>query len=261
MELLSDDKARARHEENILHVQNLVLDNCLSAIKHETLYYPNRIKQIADRLFAGLSHEKEEEQTRTMTEVVEYYKGVFSLLASCAVRQLEEVTFRRQTVVATDILSAAMKCVKRLKRKTGLEITLHTEAEDVCIKGDRVLLFFLVENLLGEAFGVKVDGDLYLNIVSEGDFVKCSFSDTRRTLTQEILNSLFYPGDRMINTSSGQLVGTEYLICKQIIREHDEYMGKRGCRINAEVDPSGGFTVWFTVPRAEINKIKDEKHG
>ena len=261
LELLSDDKARARHEENILHVQNLVLDNCLSAIKHETLYYPNRIKQIADRLFAGLSHEKEEEQTRTMTEVVEYYKGVFSLLASCAVRQLEEVTFRRQTVVATDILSAAMKCVKRLKRKTGLEITLHTEAEDVCIKGDRVLLFFLVENLLGEAFGVKVDGDLYLNIVSEGDFVKCSFSDTRRTLTQEILNSLFYPGDRMINTSSGQLVGTEYLICKQIIREHDEYMGKRGCRINAEVDPSGGFTVWFTVPRAEINKIKDEKHG
>ena len=45
-----------------------------------------------------------------------------------------------------------------------------------------------------------------------------------------------------------EVVGTEYLICKQIIREHDEYSGRRGCRMNAEAHPDGGFVVWCTIP-------------
>ena len=47
----------------------------------------------------------------------------------------------------------------------------------------------------------------------------------------------------------GELRGTEYLVCKQIIRDHDEFAGKRGCRINAEPAENGGFTVYFTIPR------------
>jgi hypothetical protein len=44
------------------------------------------------------------------------------------------------------------------------------------------------------------------------------------------------------------LVGVEYLLCKQIIREHDEFAGRRGCRMNAENRKEGGFVVWFTIP-------------
>ena len=50
IETAQDDARRAIREENQLHVQNLVLDNCLSTIKHETIYYPNKIKQIIDKL-------------------------------------------------------------------------------------------------------------------------------------------------------------------------------------------------------------------
>ena len=46
----------------------------------------------------------------------------------------------------------------------------------------------------------------------------------------------------------GVLTGTEYLICKQVIRDHDEFAGRRGCRINAQPVAEGGFTVWFTLP-------------
>lgn len=46
----------------------------------------------------------------------------------------------------------------------------------------------------------------------------------------------------------GVLTGTEYLICKQVIRDHDEFAGRRGCRINAQPAAEGGFTVWFTLP-------------
>ena len=60
---------------------------------------------------------------------------------------------------------------------------------------------------------------------------------------------LFYPNiEKMKDDRIGGLKGTEFLICKQIIREHDEYTGKRGCRINAEIVESGGFCIWFTVP-------------
>ena len=59
----------------MLHVQNMVLDNCLSTIKHETIYYPNKIKQLIGRLNAqNLSEKEEKEAVETMTELIEYYK-------------------------------------------------------------------------------------------------------------------------------------------------------------------------------------------
>ena len=56
---------------------------------------------------------------------------------------------------------------------------------------------------------------------------------------------------RMQQENNGNLKGTEYLICKQIIRDHDEYTGFRGCRINAEPGLEGGMTIWFTIPRKQ----------
>ena len=67
--------------------------------------------------------------------------------------------------------------------------------------------------------------------------------------SQEELNLLFYPHlSRMKQGQEGVLTGTEYLICKQVIRDHDEFAGRRGCRINAQPAAEGGFTVWFTLP-------------
>ena len=96
IESAHEETQRASWEDSMLHVQNMVLDNCLSTIKHETIYYPNKIKQIIGRLNAqNLSEKEEKEAVETMTELIEYYKGIFTILSSCASRQLEEVTFRR----------------------------------------------------------------------------------------------------------------------------------------------------------------------
>ena len=51
------------------------------------------------------------------------------------------------------------------------------------------------------------------------------------------------------------LTGIQYLICRQIIRDHDELNNHKGCRINAEVGENAqGFVLWFTIPAG--NKIK-----
>ena len=48
MEIASDELRRRAYEQASLHVANNVLDNCLSALKHETMYYPSRIRALVD---------------------------------------------------------------------------------------------------------------------------------------------------------------------------------------------------------------------
>ena len=115
--------------------------------------------------------------------------------------------------------------------------------------GDVTLLKYLLENLITEALAFKQEGVLELSIYKVDTFVRFDFRDSRRSYTVEELSLLFYPRlSRMKSGGQEDVVGTEYLICKQIIREHDEYSGRRGCRMNAEVHPEGGFVVWCTIP-------------
>ncbi len=250
IELARDEKTRTLHEENQIYVQNQVLDNCLSAVKHETLYYPNRIKQIAERLLQPVNPAEELEQTAAMEELVSYYKDVFTILCSCASRQLEEVTFKRTTIQVADLMAHAQKYLSKLNRKRNHPLTLHTEACALRAIGDEVLLKFLLENLIGAACASAEEGSLRLTATEEAGFVRFGLSDSRGVYTEEELNSLFYPDrERMRTDEAGRLTGTEYLLCKQIVRDHDEYTGLRGCRMNAEPQNGGGFTIWFTIPR------------
>ena len=251
IESAHEETRRASWEDSMLHVQNMVLDNCLSTIKHETIYYPNKIKQIVGRLNAqNLSETEEREAVETMTELIEYYKGIFTILSSCASRQLEEVTFRRTVIPVQELLDAAGKYFKKLMKNRPERIELEIEPMEAKVIGDVNQLRFLLENLIDEALTVREDGVIRLQARKDNEYVRFLFTDTRREKSVEELNQLFYPNlARMTSGENGELRGTEYLVCKQIIRDHDEFAGRRGCRINAEPAEGGGFTVYFTIPR------------
>ena len=251
IESAHEETRRASWEDSMLHVQNMVLDNCLSTIKHETIYYPNKIKQIVGRLNTQkLSETEEREAVETMTELIEYYKGIFTILSSCASRQLEEVTFRRTVIPVQELLDAAGKYFKKLMKNRPERIELEIESMEAKVIGDVNQLRFLLENLIDEALTVREDGVIRLQARKDNEYVRFLFTDTRREKSVEELNQLFYPNlARMTSGEKGELRGTEYLVCKQIIRDHDEFAGRRGCRINAEPAEGGGFTVYFTIPR------------
>ena len=251
IESAHEETRRASWEDSMLHVQNMVLDNCLSTIKHETIYYPNKIKQIVGRLHAqNLSETEEREAVETMTELIEYYKGIFTILSSCASRQLEEVTFRRTVIPVQELLDAAGKYFKKLMKNRSERIELEIEPMEAKVIGDVNQLRFLLENLIDEALTVREDGVIRLQARKDNEYIRFLFTDTRREKSVEELNQLFYPNlARMTSGEKGELRGTEYLVCKQIIRDHDEFAGRRGCRINAEPAEGGGFTVYFTIPR------------
>lgn len=249
-----EDTHRASWEDNILHVQNMVLDNCLSTIKHETSYYPNKIKQIITRLNGEkeLTKEEENNDVEAITELIEYYKAIFTILSSCASRQLEEITFRRNTIEVSALLKHAERFFKKSKKatKSAAELLIEGVPEVWKVVGDANQLHFLFENLIEEALSVPLPGRVIITAVQENEFIRFSFTDERREKEVEELNQLFYPNlERMGSGEKGELKGTEYLVCKQIIRDHDEFAGRRGCRINAEPASGGGFAVYFTVPK------------
>ena len=80
LELLSDELRKTELEEANLHVTNAVLDNCLSTLKHETMYYPSRIRQLVD------AHD-----IAPLLDVASYYRELYAILSQQAMRQVERV--------------------------------------------------------------------------------------------------------------------------------------------------------------------------
>ena len=208
IESAHEETRRASWEDSMLHVQNMVLDNCLSTIKHETIYYPNKIKQIVGRLNAqNLSETEEREAVETMTELIEYYKGIFTILSSCASRQLEEVTFRRTVIPVQELLDAAGKYFKKLMKNRPERIELEIESMEAKVIGDVNQLRFLLENLIDEALTVREDGVIRLQARKDNEYIRFLFTDTRREKSVEELNQLFYPNlARMTSGEKGELI-------------------------------------------------------
>lgn len=46
VELMEDELHRLEYENQQFYISNNVIDNCLSTLKHETMYYPSRIGQL-----------------------------------------------------------------------------------------------------------------------------------------------------------------------------------------------------------------------
>ena len=83
IEMTEDELRRAELENANLHVVNNVLDNCLSTLKHETMYYPSRIQQLL-----------ENNDTKSLTEVSTYYRDLYAILIQQAADQLEHIPLR-----------------------------------------------------------------------------------------------------------------------------------------------------------------------
>ncbi len=255
IELLEDEKHRAEMEANHVHVQNMVLDNCLSTIKHETMYYPSRIKQILQAIdsLPTESKDEKEEQIATIRELLIYYKDVYTLLSACAARQFDTVLFRRHTLTTTDVMRWAEKAFKRQAKKAGktdeLRLVCQDGAGELQLIADPTMLQYLVENMVSAFFEYKNAGTVQINFAKSEEFVKFAFSFDNVRLSAEQLHGLFYPDNLSYDADTDTLLGAQYLIAKQVIREHDEHV-RRGCRINAEPlhEDGSGVCISFTIP-------------
>ncbi len=92
LDMMVDELQRLTMESNALHVSNAVLDNTLSTLKHETMYYPSRILQLVHGAQTdGRGDELSSTNYEQIKEVVAYYRDLYGLLSQQSMSQVETV--------------------------------------------------------------------------------------------------------------------------------------------------------------------------
>ncbi len=241
LELRMDEMRRTQQEDNKIHIQNMVLDNYLSTIKHETMYYPGRIKQIAQSSIK----DPDPARLRDLAEITTYYKEVFTLLSSGASKQLERRVFKRENVNVAKLASEAKRSFDKKNRKLMLPIKFVVDSvdDDMTIMTDRIIANYMIDTLLSGAMEDESMGTLRLSFAKEDKFIKVTFTDDRLEYSDDELQTLFYADSIKYDNITGALHGSQFLLLKQMVREHDEYSGHKGCRIYAEKAEEGTRVV------------------
>lgn len=106
-ELAKDALHRQTMECDRLYVSNSVVDNCLSSLKHETMYYPSRIRQVLD------SGELTPEVLVSLRELANYYRMLYTALIN------QTVHTRYRICSMDEILTMINYLFAILKRKNG----------------------------------------------------------------------------------------------------------------------------------------------
>lgn len=247
LEMENDEKQRALYEETRLRIQNQIMDNCLSTIKHEAMYYPSRIKQIVKRIRETDSTEGAMNKISTLNELAEYYKEIYMLLASQLERQLSFIYFKFTDVNVDRLTERWLKRTQKYIARKKLPVLLETETTltGLSVNSDEVLADYLLENITMDCLSRLPKDEhsvgMKLSAVSEDGFVKFTLYLSIELYRQTELSELF-------DSEQGNYA---LLICKEIIRMHDKLNNYCGCRINMETIPERGTCIWFTIPQSE----------
>ncbi len=211
IELAEDELKRAELEDEKLHISNSVLDNCLSTLKHETMYYPSRIRQLIDR---------QDETLQAVNELACYYKELYSLLSAQAMRQIDTVTSKVERLSASDILPN----------------NSILSGEHISVLGDRDMLKYLFE-LLKTQSGEK---HLMVNVGSRGnEYAVFTVAMPHVYVNEKVHDDFFTPSIEHI----------PFLLCRQIVRDHSEQTNRRGCGLISEPDGNGGINMIVTLTK------------
>ena len=207
---------RLGFEHDRLYVINQILDNSLSTIKHETMYFPSRIKQMTDEM-----EEKgfDAETNHNLLDLVTYYRHIYMLLYEQAKGQIDQSLLRLQPVSVSDLFTYA--------ESHGIEC----QPTDAWVKGDETLLLLLLDQMLAVA-----SANATLSVDRRDNMYYIIYNVEGMQFTPQQLSDIFSP----------QTERLEYLVMRQIVREHDAACGHPGLRLEAE-NTEQGYRIFFSL--------------
>lgn len=192
-------------EDERLHLSNSTLDNSLSALKHETMYYPSRIAQLLSEGEVKISD---------IEELAAYYRELYHLLCLQAMKQLALIPLSGRPIVLNLLFPRDTIFGQRTEKET-------TAGEKECVLGDPDMLRFLFEILR------KQNGNQPLAVeiaVKDAAYIVIRVPIDREVGSEhEVTASLFSPS----------MANLPYLLCSQIVRDNGELTNRRGCGIEA----------------------------
>ena len=214
IELMEDECRRVQLENERYHVVNSVLDNCLSTLKHETMYYPSRIRQLIDSPEADM---------QSVEELAVYYKDLYSILSQQAMRQVETMKPVCRAVAATEVIGT-------FATVEGQPDNRSEQLADLKLLGDADMLRYLFTLLQRQNQGERPQVDIRRK---DGRYVQLAVHLTVLTLSAEQCRNLFSPSGHSL----------PFFLCRQIVRDTGESTNLRGCGIVAEPAEQGTDVV------------------
>lgn len=208
---------RWRFEHDRLYVMNQILDNSLSTIKHETMYFPSRIKQMADDMQQQGS---DAETSHNLLDLVTYYRHIYMLLYEQAQSQTDQSPLRIQPLAVSSLFNYA-------EQTHGIKC----QPTDARVKGNEMLLQLFLDQMLAV---VPANAKLSAEIRGGMNYILCDVEGQQ--LSAQQLSELFSPQTRRM----------EYLVMRQIVREHDAACGLPGLRLVAE-NTERGYRISFSL--------------
>ena len=245
---LIEESRRIKREENLLHIQNQVIDNALSMIKHETIYYPEKIHRLVSQFTsAETTPDTLGKGVAAMRELIEYYRSIYEILNACARSRLKDTVFSPTRIQFDEIAAQAIAFARKRTRRNRMDVTVEYEKSSLSFFGDKELACFLLESLLAERLAIQKDGTLAITARKSDRQLTVELTDTRIHIGKDEALGLFTPSSANINDDSTTLTGSGYLIAKEIVRMHEDLIGIYGGRMEAE-STAEGTVIRFTLP-------------
>ena len=147
-------------------------------------------------------------QVSDMEELVDYYREIFGILSQYALSQTTNQLVHRDVFKVSNLFDKAQAYVNKAQSRNGYSGQISIEAADEKVIADRVMIEYLVENLLD--MGMADGGDMVLRSVDDGDFIRFELHRRCMVPEPEVLDGLFTP---LMNKEN-----MAYVLCRQIIR-------------------------------------------
>ncbi len=231
------EESQAKHrllkfEENRFHVMGRILDNSLSTIKHETMYYPARVCQMVE--FMQKKGNVSVQDLSEFHDLVLYYRQVYILLYEQAQRQLEQKTLRLAPVSTKSMYDSVKTKLQKHCSSRNLTVDVSIQQDEQVLLADETLLRQLFFHLLLPNMASARQISITHEDSADEVMIRCQIEGVEKTEAE--VSALFFPHRDHI----------PYLIVRQIVREHDAAYGHPGLRLSAAVKPSG-FEVSFSL--------------
>lgn len=157
LDSLNDELKRIKYENDNIYICNNVMDNCLSTLKHETMYYPSKILALAD---------DKDTKLNVMNDLLIYYKELYTILTAQTVSQMSNI---RNTLSPISL-------------KAGFNSDLKVSADPLMFD----YLFEILRKFSGGDMSVSVSSD-------DNNYVRFDISMPNVSLTYEQCMHLFAP--------------------------------------------------------------------
>lgn len=224
---------------------NLAKSEFLSSMSHELRTPMNAILGFAQLMVANFEKNLSQDQIENLGEIVHAGNHLLSLINEILdLSRIDagKIQISVEPVQLKATLNECLSLITPLAEQRGITIESHID-NDVYVESDRVRLKQAILNLLSNATKYnKQDGNIILSSIVQNDLLRLSITDTGPGISNDNIEKLFKPFERLGAESSAiEGTGIGLALTQKLLQ-------LMNAQIGVESELGNGSTFWITLP-------------